>query len=92
MITTTIANSTATSSGWWQYGEYFHSWFFFGSLFWLVPLVILVAVVIILASRGSSSPKPAMSNPHDSAIQILEERYAKGEITKEQFEQMRKRI
>jgi putative membrane protein len=53
-------------------------------LFWLA-LGVLAAIVILSLMGSSSKPKP--TNP--SALDILKERYAKGEITKEDYETMR---
>ena len=53
-------------------------------LFWI--LVIVSVVVLVRWVAGSSS-----GGDH-RALAILKERYAKGEITKEQFEQMKRDI
>ena len=52
-------------------------------LFWI--LLIIVIVWIVKAAVGSSTS----SEPRKSAIDILKERYARGEIDKEEFEQKR---
>lgn len=51
----------------------------FGLLFWIVAIVLIVALVIGLSGRNSSRDKP-------SARDILKERYAKGEIDREEYE------
>jgi len=49
----------------------------------------LIAKWILLPWRnGNTSSFHSRSNGDDSARNILKERYAKGEITREQFEQM----
>ena len=64
--------------GWWGMG--------FG---WIVPLFIIAMVVWMVTSRyrgGSGAPS------RNSALEILKERYAKGELSREEFESMRKEI
>jgi putative membrane protein len=55
---------------------------------WLISLVflgLLVWVVVKLINQGNAN-RPQ----HDSAMHILRERYAKGEIDREEFEDKRK--
>ncbi len=71
----------------------------FGYGFWWWPLLMLVFWAIVIAGgvtlvgRLFTSPPTASGStrqvpPADSALDILRERYAKGEITKEQFDTM----
>lgn len=63
--------------------------FFFTILFWgLVIWAIVVAVR--MASGGHGHTCCGGGAKGDEAGKVLRERYAKGEITKEQFEQMKK--
>lgn len=57
-------------------------------LFWIV--LIAVIVVLIKAMSGSGSG----SNPerHDSPLEILKTRYARGEIDEEEFERRRQKL
>ncbi|MCM8883051.1 MAG: SHOCT domain-containing protein [Candidatus Thiodiazotropha sp.] len=56
-------------------------------LFWI--LLIIVIVWVVKAAMGvSSSP----SEKQKTALDILKERYANGEIDKEEFEQKRRDI
>jgi putative membrane protein len=57
-----------------------------GGIF-IILLVLLIARWVFLPWRNGNLPG-SYSRPHDGAHSILKERYAKGEITKEQFEQM----
>jgi putative membrane protein len=58
-----------------------------GGIF-IILLVLLIASWVFLPWRNRNLPG-SYSRPHDDgAYSILKERYAKGEITKEQFEQM----
>ena len=60
-------------------------------LFWLLIIVGVVWLISALASRNAS---PAATNAPaapmgESPLDILKRRYAKGEINKEQFEEMK---
>ncbi|OYX41296.1 MAG: hypothetical protein B7Z02_16255 [Rhodobacterales bacterium 32-67-9] len=66
---------------------------FFGPLFMILILAVVVAaVVIVLQGRGGSwlggSPPHGMP-PGRTPIDILKERFAKGEIDKAEFEERR---
>ena len=55
------------------------------TLFWI--LVILGIVVLVKWSAGGGPPRV-----EGRALEILKERYAKGELTREQFEQMKREL
>jgi len=59
----------------------------FGFLFMLLFLVAIIWLVVTLVN-------PAQSNEKDNSdpLTILKKRFAKGEITKKQFEEMKKEI
>ncbi|MFT5657467.1 MAG: putative membrane protein [Gammaproteobacteria bacterium] len=67
-----------------------YEWHDFGGggfmlIFWILIIVAIVWVVKAVAAKlGASAEKPG------SAIELLKERYAKGEIEREEFEQKRK--
>ena len=59
----------------------------FGFLFWVLVIAALVAAVWwLLARQGLASSLTA----GDRAVEILRERYARGEISREEFEARRK--
>jgi len=69
---------SAYGMGWWGMGA--------GMLFfWILVIILLALLVKWMVYQGKGGHETA-SRPLD----ILKERYAKGEITKEQFEQMKK--
>ena len=57
------------------------------SLFWLVILVLIVYLIYRLIKKDRDIVPKAISG--ESAMDILAERYAKGELTKEQYMQMK---
>jgi putative membrane protein len=72
------------------YGYWDGGWGVLGFLWMIVWWAIIIAAVIALVrwlSRGYSACRR-----DQSALDILKERYAKGEITKTQFEAMKKDI
>ncbi len=60
----------------------------FGWIFWLIIIGIIVWLLINQSKRNRNQDqvKPHIETP----IDILKKRYAKGEINKEQFDQMKK--
>ena len=52
---------------------------------WLIPFIIIVLLVIFFRNNTSQSQ-------NETPLDILKKRYAQGEITKEQFDEMKKNI
>jgi putative membrane protein len=75
-------------NGWgWGWGMGF-GWIFM-ILFWALVILGVIALAKWLFSAGSSG-SPGASGSSKSALDILKERYARGEINREQYEQMRR--
>jgi len=58
----------------------------FMALFWIVIVVLAVWLVIYLTRRAAGS------SSQQSALDILNQRYARGEISKEEYERVKKDI
>ncbi len=54
-------------------------------IFWLIIFVVLILIVVKLFQGQQSS-----TGSTENALDILNKRYARGEITKEEYEQMKK--
>jgi len=75
-------------------------YFWWGGM-WIFPtimLIVMLLVIYLIFGRGVKQPW-CDSNRHyserkesDTALEILKNRYAKGEITKNEFEQIKKDI
>ncbi len=79
----------------WYPGAFFlHPWVSsFGLAFWVLAL-LLTALAALLFARWLASPRgrTGSTSGGSGALAILEERYARGEITSEQFAAMKKDI
>ena len=60
-------------------------WGMFPMIMPITMLIVALIIIYLLVGRGESQ-----SRDSESAIEILKKRYARGEITKEEFEQIRK--
>jgi putative membrane protein len=60
-----------------------------GNGFFMILMMALVVLVIVLVVRHLSSANNLRSK-EDTSINILKQRYAKGEIDKKEFEEKRK--
>jgi uncharacterized membrane protein len=80
-----------SGQGWFE-GAAFHPWFLFGFLFWLLPLFVVGALIFLGARWLVRQTEHPIGLSGGGALSILEERYVRGEITKEQFAQMKKDI
>jgi|Deesub1362B_J571_1020462.scaffolds.fasta_scaffold05318_2 putative membrane protein len=66
---------------------------FFGVFFWILIIgLVFWGVQQILQSNRNSQQTGQISGPgeNESVLEILKKRYARGEITREQFESMKK--
>ena len=67
-----------------------HGWFMgFGWFFGVIFIVLIVWLVVRNVNQGGHRYYPPQKN---TALDILKERYARGEISKEEFEEKKKDI
>lgn len=68
-------------------------WMLWGSILWVFFIVAIVFIAVKLAGT-SRSDGPSSSHdtrrPPETPLEILRRRYASGEITRDEFEQMRR--
>ena len=76
--------------GSWHMGDGWGWWMMFGWLWMLGFLGLIIWAAVYVARRLSVPAVP--SRGKSSALEILEERYARGELTDEEFDQRRRRI
>jgi len=75
-------------------------WFGWGFMMWGPIFLVLIAVIIYYVGTSSSRRESSSVHSHNQqtqyysgrAVEILKERYAKGEITREQFIQMKEEL
>jgi len=73
---------------------YMHGFGGFGWLIMIVFWVLVITAIVIIVRWVTSSPARFQSGPYvnkeNKAMTILDERYARGEIDREEYEQKRK--
>jgi len=62
-------------------------WMWLMPVFWLVVVGLIIWAVVSAVSRSSPPSEPRSG---DSALDILRQRYARGEISREEYEAKRK--
>jgi len=87
----TLASSTVVmAQGYYDHHGWgmMNSWFG-GAIMWIIIflLILLVVYLFIRVTRGPSAPYEA---GRETPLDIVKKRYAKGEISKAQFEEMKK--
>jgi putative membrane protein len=82
-----LANLRAPEFEWWG-GHMPWMWIFFPIGGFVVFFILIVLVLFLLLRRPSQRTGPET----ESALDILKKRYARGEISREEFEKMRQDI
>ena len=72
----------------WEWG-YGMGWFWM-FIWWILIIGVVAAVIYMLlnSKKHNQTPSPGNNLPRGSAVEKLKERYAKGEINREEFKQM----
>ncbi len=64
---------------------------FFGGFMWLFWILLIVVIVWAVRGLGGGPSGPQRGRPDRTPLEILEERFARGEIDEEEFRR-RKRL
>jgi putative membrane protein len=74
----------------WNHGYgWMGGYWLFGVVFWALGIAAVVLLILALARRSGALTQ-SMHRGEPDAIEIAKRRYARGEITKEQFDQLKK--
>ncbi len=74
----------------WHTHEGMGWWMVFGGILWLLFWVGIIALIAWGIAKLAGDRTPAASANKGNALNIAKERYARWEISKEQFEQIKK--
>jgi len=92
LVFPTLAFAYDRQYGMWpgMMGGYSMGWpmIFFMLLFWGAVLAGIIALLRLVFSKGGHDVAPAA----ETALDILKKRYAKGEISQEEFEEKKRKI
>ena len=69
-----------------------YGWMGLGWIFMLIFWGVIIAGVVVLVRWVSMRGSGGQDTPHKTPHEILQERYVRGEITRDEYEQMRKDI
>ena len=75
-----------SGDGSWMHGNWMFGGGFDMILMWLVPIAVVIALVVYLTKR------PGWDSAGKTTTDILKERYARGEIGKEEFSEKKRDI
>jgi putative membrane protein len=64
----------------------------YGGIFMWLIIIIVVAVILYLVLNRNLSPGSPGAGTRESPLDVLKRRYAEGEITKEEFDRMKREI
>ena len=77
-------------------GDYHHGrhmwdggWMFLGPVM-MIAFIAIIVVVVVLVVRGFGSHRSRPTTSDSSALDILKERFARGEIDKTEYEEQRR--
>jgi putative membrane protein len=74
---------------WDRMNDYGWGWTLFGGLHSLLFWLVIILAIIVLVKWLSGGTFDKRSAPGRSALDILKERYARGEISREDYERMK---
>ena len=67
-------------------------WGGFGSIFMIIIWVLIIAGIVYLVKWSLNQSGNSSAPRGNNALKILKERYAKGEINKQEFEEKKKEL
>lgn len=73
-------------------GDYGYGMMGYGGTFFMLLFWILIVVVAYLLIKKLLEQNKTSGGENKSALDIAKERYAKGEITEEEFEEIKRRL
>ncbi len=65
-----------------------HSFYYGGFMMWIGLLLVIVVIYFLFKNSGMLD-QTGRKDPGKDALEILKERYAKGEISEEEFRRMK---
>lgn len=66
-----------------------NGWLFFGGIGMLVFWVVIITLVVLVMKRFTHTAGDTRSDLRENPLDILKRRYARGDISKEDYERMK---